>query len=148
MGAPAWDEDLLKTSYLYHGGGREHNQTPLTGLVADSDTRHNERANVLMSDGAIKTTSRALWLELGFGEELPDYLPRHDPYGPPPSMMEPGASEPPPPHTEEPPPPPDSEPPPPGMEPGMQPAPAPGSAPPGSPGMPPPTPPGSEGPPS
>ncbi len=140
MGAPAWHEDLLKTSYLYHGGAREHNEMPLAGLVADSDTRHNDRANVLMSDGAIKTASRTLWLELGFGEELPDYLPQqHDPYGPPP-MMEPGMSEPPPPPSEEPPPPPGSEPPP-GMEPGMEPPPAPESEAPMSPEEAPPGPP-------
>ena len=107
MELPAWDEDLLKTSYLYHGGGRRHNAMPLTGLVADSDTRHNERANVLMSDGAIRSVSESEWLELGFGEELPEYLFAQPAWGDGMGMpgMPPGM--------------------PPGMEPGMEPGPPP-----------------------
>lgn len=73
------DDGTLKTGFIYRGG-RSHNQAPLAALVADSEVRHNDRANVLMSDGAIISIPEGHWRALGFGEELPDYL-FHRPQG-------------------------------------------------------------------
>lgn len=88
------DDGELRTNYIYHGGGRRHNQMPLAGLVADSEPRHNERANVLMSDGAIISVTESRWRELGFGEELPEYLFSTPPPGSAPPPPAPGSGPP------------------------------------------------------
>ncbi|MGI5820161.1 MAG: type II secretion system protein [Armatimonadota bacterium] len=85
--AAAEDEDgVLETSYIYRGG-RSHNQMPLAALVADREPHHNKRANVLMSDGAITSVPETRWRELGFSEELPEYLALPEPEW---ERMEPG----------------------------------------------------------
>ncbi len=98
-------ENALKTDYLYHGGGRAHNEMPVAALVADSEPAHNERANVLMSDGAITSVPEGRWKALGFGEELPGYLFYLAPPPPGEPGMPPGAEPSPPPGEGAPPPP-------------------------------------------
>ena len=90
--AAAEDENgVLETSYIYRGG-RSHSQMPLAALVADREPHHNAGANVLMSDGAITLVPETRWRELGFDEELPEYLAPPEPEW---ELMEPGMGPPP-----------------------------------------------------
>jgi len=60
-----YPEGTLLTAFYYRAG-RRHNELPLAALVADHEPRHNSRANVLMSDGGIKSVTEGQWRELGF----------------------------------------------------------------------------------
>ncbi len=60
-----YPEGTVFTDYYYRAG-RRHNELPLAALVADHEPRHNGRANVLMSDGGIKSVTETHWRELGF----------------------------------------------------------------------------------
>lgn len=53
----------LTGSYYYQGGLR-YNVGPLTALVADNQARHNARANVLFSDGGLRSVPAARWYGL------------------------------------------------------------------------------------
>ena len=64
-GGPVWPAGTIMTAYYYRAG-RRHNQTPLAPLCSDHEPRHNDRANVLFSDGAVKLISEGPWRELGF----------------------------------------------------------------------------------
>jgi len=91
-------EEILYTNYYYRGG-RRHNQTPRGPLVSDHEALHNDRANVLFSDGAIVSVPEADWRDLGFRpideirqERYPQRYPgpRMGPPGPPPLPPPPG----------------------------------------------------------
>jgi len=56
---------IIFTDYYYRAG-RRHNQAPLAPLCADHRPRHNDGANVLFSDGAVKRLDESRWRELGF----------------------------------------------------------------------------------
>jgi prepilin-type N-terminal cleavage/methylation domain-containing protein/prepilin-type processing-associated H-X9-DG protein len=62
---PAPAQGPLETSYYYRAG-RSHNELPRAPLVSDNDTRHNNRANVLFSDGAIEALPESDWRKWGF----------------------------------------------------------------------------------
>jgi prepilin-type processing-associated H-X9-DG protein len=66
VAAPPRPAGTLFTSYYYRAG-RRHNQLPRAPLVSDSTfTRHNGRANVLFSDGAVEAVTEADWRGWGF----------------------------------------------------------------------------------
>lgn len=80
MGAPAnpklWAEapgpggasppdDRLRTAYYYRAG-RLHNQTPRAPLCSDQYCVHNDRANLLYSDGSLKSLPETPWRAQGF----------------------------------------------------------------------------------
>ena len=54
---------MLQSSYYYHSGLR-YNLGPLLPLVGDSSPRHNERANLLFTDGSIRSVAGTYWLQL------------------------------------------------------------------------------------
>ena len=69
---PAQESDMppvppgaVFTSFYYRAG-RMHNQTPLAPLCSDHESVHNGRANVLFSDGAVKSLPEGPWREWGF----------------------------------------------------------------------------------
>ena len=62
---PTWPEGTIMTTYYYRAG-RRHNQTPLAALCAEHKPVHTERANVLFSDGAVKSLPEGPWRALGF----------------------------------------------------------------------------------
>ena len=64
-------EPPIMTAYYYRAG-RRHNQTPRAPLCSDHTPFHNTRANVLFSDGAVKSISEGPWRELGF--ETPEEI--------------------------------------------------------------------------
>lgn len=64
-GHPQPTDDGLKTSYYYRAG-RTHNQTPRAPLCADQSCLHDDRANVLYSDGSLKSVTRSAWQAQGF----------------------------------------------------------------------------------
>lgn len=64
-GPPQPQDDRLKTSYYYRAG-RAHNQTPRAPLCTDQSCLHNDRADVLFSDGSLKSLTEAPWRALGF----------------------------------------------------------------------------------
>ena len=55
----------LETSYYYRAG-RRHNELPRAPLVSDNSLRHNNRANVVFSDGAIEGVPESDWRKWGF----------------------------------------------------------------------------------
>lgn len=55
----------LMTCYYYRAG-RSHNQTPRAPLCSDQSCLHNDRANVLFSDGSLKSLTESPWRALGF----------------------------------------------------------------------------------
>lgn len=59
------EEPVLTTGYYYRAD-RRHNDLPLGPLVADHAPEHNDRANVLMSDGAIRGVDECSWRAMGF----------------------------------------------------------------------------------
>ena len=71
MGGGTWPEGTVMTNYYYRAG-RRHNQTPLAPLCSDQTPVHNGLANVLFSDGAVKSISEGPWRELGF--ETPEEI--------------------------------------------------------------------------
>ncbi|MBU0607995.1 MAG: DUF1559 domain-containing protein [Armatimonadetes bacterium] len=62
---PQWPEGTMMTCYYYRAG-RIHNQTPRGPLCSDQSCLHNDRANVLYSDGSLKSAMEATWREQGF----------------------------------------------------------------------------------
>ncbi|MGC9320434.1 MAG: hypothetical protein ACP5KN_20540, partial [Armatimonadota bacterium] len=82
-----YPEGTLVTNYYYRAG-RRHNGLPPAVLVADHEPAHNDRANVLMSDGAIRSLPEPRWRQMGFrtpDEILQERFPER--YG----QVEPGA---------------------------------------------------------
>ena len=57
--------NTLLTAYFYRAGQR-HNEGPRQPLCSDHETRHNGRANVLFSDGSLRTVPEGPWRQLGF----------------------------------------------------------------------------------
>jgi prepilin-type processing-associated H-X9-DG protein len=51
------------SSYYYHSRLR-YNIGPLLPLVGDSNPRHNDRANLLFTDGSIRSVAGTYWLQL------------------------------------------------------------------------------------
>ncbi|MGE5531512.1 MAG: type II secretion system protein [Bacteroidota bacterium] len=58
-------DDILKTSYYYRAG-RRHNQTPRAPLCTDQSLPHNDRANMLYSDGTLISLPESRWRAEGF----------------------------------------------------------------------------------
>jgi prepilin-type processing-associated H-X9-DG protein len=58
-------DDVLKTSYYYRAG-RRHNQTPRAPLCTDQSLPHNDRANILYSDGTLISLTESRWRAEGF----------------------------------------------------------------------------------
>jgi prepilin-type processing-associated H-X9-DG protein len=55
----------LTTNYYYRAGHRP-NESPSVPVITDQAPHHNERANVMYSDGHAKTLPEQVWRELGF----------------------------------------------------------------------------------
>ena len=55
----------ITTNYYYRAGHRP-NEAPSVPIVTDQALHHNERANVLYSDGHAKSLPEQVWRELGF----------------------------------------------------------------------------------
>ncbi|MCE5240924.1 type II secretion system GspH family protein [bacterium] len=62
---PAALDEALRTSYYYRAG-RAHNETPRAALCSDQSCLHNDRANVLYSDGSLKSLIEGPWRAEGF----------------------------------------------------------------------------------
>lgn len=74
------DEEVVTTSYFYRAG-RSLDAAPAKWLCSDHDPLHNERANVLFTDGAVKRVHNDWWAEMGF-RPAAELMVRHG--GPPP----------------------------------------------------------------
>ena len=61
----AASEEALRTCYYYRAG-RAHNETPRAALCSDQSCLHNDRANVLYSDGSLKSLVEGPWRAEGF----------------------------------------------------------------------------------
>ena len=60
------DQELTGTSYFYISGHRYGRMSVAEPLCGDNETgRHNERSNVLMTDGSIKAWTSGQYLEAG-----------------------------------------------------------------------------------
>lgn len=95
MGGPAHappegQGEVLTTSYFYRAG-RSLDAAPARWLCSDHDAHHNEHANVLFTDGAVKRVHKDRWAEMGF-RPAAELMVRHG-WGPPagPMMGPPGA---------------------------------------------------------
>jgi len=113
------DEEPIPWSYYYRAG-RRHNELPVAPLVTDQEISHGEKANILFSDGALRSLGEQEWRALGF-RPLDEIIAERNP-PPEDARVPPGVG-----------------PLPPGYPPGMPP---PGALPGAGPGMPPPGPPG------
>lgn len=58
-------EGILYTAYYYRAG-RRHNQSPRAPLCSDQSLVHNDRANVLYSDGSLTALPDFRWRSEGF----------------------------------------------------------------------------------
>ena len=65
-GPPEPPSDGRMMTCYYYRAGRAHNQTPRAPLCSDQSCVHNDRANVLYSDGTLKSVTEAPWREQGF----------------------------------------------------------------------------------
>lgn len=61
----AYPEGTIFTSYYYRAG-RQHVRGPLGPLCAEHSPNHIAHANVLFSDGNVKSVPEAQWRKLGF----------------------------------------------------------------------------------
>ena len=82
----AFPEDTVFTTYYYRAG-RQHARGPLGVLCAEHRAYHNSRANVLFSDGNVKSVPEAHWRELGFKTPEEIWGERHPGAAGPPGGM-------------------------------------------------------------
>jgi prepilin-type processing-associated H-X9-DG protein len=86
-GPPTPPAGVLPSGYYYHEGLR-YNVGQLLPLAGDSQPRHNERANMLFTDGSIRSVTAQYWLQLWQPLMPPAEAPpakkrpRGAPYGP------------------------------------------------------------------
>ncbi|MCK4323301.1 MAG: type II secretion system protein [Armatimonadetes bacterium] len=78
------EEEPITWSYYYRAGHR-HNELPVVPLVTDSGLRHQEKANVMFSDGGLGLLGEQDWRALGF-RPLEEIIAERNP---PPGMMGP-----------------------------------------------------------